>query len=284
MTGLRIRSMTHEDIDAGLRLCRLSSWNQVEDDWRCFLDSPDGGGRIIEKNNVAVGTVTFLRYRPGFAWLSMMLVDPQERRAGIGSLLIQAALKALADQSCVRLDATPAGESLYRRFGFVPEYELVRATASVAGKRFQQRPTSVRPIGPEDLEEVFACDRRIFGADRTRLLASFYRRAPELAWQARDGYGVLAYSFGRPGYLYQQLGPIVAESAAIMRDLVAQCLAGQEGRRIAVDVPRLAPGCIGWLQSMGFQVERTFLRMRRGENRSPGVCDWQFGIAGPEFG
>jgi GNAT superfamily N-acetyltransferase len=280
--------MTRQDIDAGLRLCRLSLWNQVEDDWRCFLDPAEGGGWLAEKDGDVVGTVAFLRYGHCFSWLSMMLVDPRARRGGIGLRLLAEALDALAEESCVRLDATPAGESLYRRHGFVPEYTLTRAKLTVAAERFRQSPEAlrpgVRPIAPGDLAEVFAMDREVFGADRTALLASFYIRAPELAWCVRNRASLLGYCFGRPGCLYWQLGPIVAESPSVASDLVAQCLSGQDGRTLVVDAPRLAPEWTQWLESVGFEMERTFLRMRRGENRYPGIPDRQFGIAGPEFG
>src|SRR5262245_16037796 len=109
-----IRLLTPEDIPAGLRLSRLSNWNQLEDDWRYFVH-----GYGFEKGGIVVGTVAYLPFGP-FTWLSMMLVDPAERRAGIGSQLMEAALADL-EGVCVRLDATPAGEPLYRHFGFVDE-------------------------------------------------------------------------------------------------------------------------------------------------------------------
>ena len=59
--------MTPEDVAGGLRLCRLSQWNQLEEDWRCFLESPAGGGWLDEKDGAVVGRVTPaypLRVRP----------------------------------------------------------------------------------------------------------------------------------------------------------------------------------------------------------------------------
>jgi GNAT superfamily N-acetyltransferase len=276
--------MTPQDIAAGLRLCRLSLWNQVEEDWRCFLGPAGAGGWLAEKDGEVVGTVAFLRYGRSFSWLSMMLVDPRARSVGIGSRLLEAALDALAEESCVRLDATPAGEPLYRRYGFVPEYELTRAKVTVAAERFPQPADRVRPLAPGDLSGVFVKDREVFGADRSALLASFYARAPELAWTARDQASLLGYCFGRPGYRYGQLGPIVAESLSVATGLVSRCLSGQDGRTVVVDAPRLAPEWTHWLESAGFEMERPFLRMRRGENRHPGIPDRQYGIAGPEFG
>jgi predicted N-acetyltransferase YhbS len=269
---------------AGLRLCRLSSWNQTEDDWRFFLDSPDGGGWLAEKSGEVVGSVAFLRYGAIFSWLSMMLVDPGERRTGIGSRLMEAALDALASENCIRLDATQLGEPLYRQFGFRPEYELARMVATVDTPDSDEAIGCAAPMTPLDFVDVFATDHRVFGADRSALLASFHRRAPELALVSRKGADVVGYCFGRPGYLYQQLGPVVAESKGIAQSLIARCLSSQEGKRIAVDAPVSAMEWTRWLESIGFKAERRFLRMRRGDNLSRGIPDLQFAIAGPEFG
>jgi GNAT superfamily N-acetyltransferase len=269
--------MNAADIPAGLQLCRLSRWNQLSEDWRAFLDSPDGGGRIVERDGAALGTVAWLRYGQSFSWLSMMLVHPDARRAGIGSRLMEAALAELADEACVRLDATPAGEPLYRRFGFCGEYELMRATASA---RRSIGPGSAHPMQPADFDDVFAQDRAAFGADRRILLESFYRRAPEMARVMRRGNTLAGYCFGRPGHLYRQVGPIVAEDEAAARELVAS----YPDENIAIDVPRAASGWLAWLEDAGFVIERPFLRMSRGENRSPDLPAHQFAIAGPEFG
>ena len=273
-----------EDIPAGMHLCRLSRWNQVEDDWRVFLDSPEGGGLLAERDGIPAGTVAFLRYGRSFSWLSMMLVHPDARRGGIGTQLMDAVLEALAGETCMRLDATPLGEPLYRRFGFQGEYELARATVTVPSACAELYPENARPIGTGDFAEVFARDRDVFGADRSRLLSSFHRRAPDLAWTLRRGGAILGYCFGRPGYLYRQIGPVVAENAGVARDLVSCCLAGQPGAKFALDVPRRAPDWMAWLESVGFAVERPFLRMCRGPAPCPGRSAHEFAIAGPEFG
>lgn len=279
-----IRPMRIEDIPFGLHLCRLSGWNQLEEDWLAFLGSPDGGGRIAESEGGAAGTVAFLRYGAAFSWLSMMLVHPEARHAGIGRRLMQAALDALAGESCVRLDATPLGEPLYRRFGFRPESELLRATIEAAPGRVMPRGDPVAEMRTEDLAEVFERDRAVFGADRSALLASFHRRAPDLAWTVRRGEALLGYCFGRPGYLYRQLGPVIAEDVALAGSLVARCSIVHPGERLAVDVPRFAPEWIAWLESAGSAIERPFLRMSRGQAQRPGCPARQFAIAGPEFG
>jgi GNAT superfamily N-acetyltransferase len=269
--------MDTADTAAGLELCRLSRWNQLAEDWRRFLDSPHAGARLAERDGVVAGTVAWLRYGTGFTWLSMMLVHPEARRSGIGTRLMEAAIEALEGETRIRLDATPAGEPLYRRFGFEGEYELVRARAS---RRQGSAAGEARPMEPHDFDAVFARDREIFGADRSTLLASFYDRAPGMARVLRRGDTLAGYCFGRPGHLYRQVGPVVAEDEAAAQDLVASC----PGEELAIDVPRSARTWTAWLEEAGFTIERPFLRMRRGTSPSPGIPALQFAIAGPEFG
>jgi predicted N-acetyltransferase YhbS len=265
---MKLRAMTHADIPAGLHLCRASNWNQLDDDWRFFLDH--GGALLAERDHVVIGSVAWLPFDSEFTWLSMMLVDPTERRSGIGSQLMEAALGALGD-AWVRLDATPAGEPLYRRFGFQGEYPLARTKAVARSERFAPSPRA-RPVQPEDLPRIFARDRRVFGADRSALLTELYRRAPELAWTTER-----AYCFGRPGHLCYQLGPVVADNFDLAREIVQHCLSQHEGRTFAVDVPQRP-------DNLTFDVERPFLRMSRGVPRPHGRPEHVFAIAGPEFG
>jgi ribosomal protein S18 acetylase RimI-like enzyme len=290
--------MRYSDIAAGLRLCRACQWNQVEDDWRCFLDFDGAACRLALRDDDVLGTVAFLRFSRSFSWIAMMLVDPQARRAGIASRLMESALESLREEAPIRLDATPAGEPLYRRYGFLEEYPLVRMKVvaaeqpSAAFAAFLPARPLVRRMEPADLPQVFARDRAVFGADRSALLASFYRRAPELAWVARESKD--GYCFGRPGYLYSQLGPVVAEDAETAAGLVSHCLSAQHpptqhppthpGKPFAIDVAKHSPDWIRWLESAGFAIERPFLRMCRGDHPGPGLPDRQFAIGGPEFG
>ena len=278
-----LRPMTAADIPAGLGLCRASRWNQLESDWRIFLESPRGGGFVATKNGSVVGTVTFIRYDT-LSWIAMMLVEQAERGTGIGSQLLEEAMAALENESCVGLDATPAGEPMYRRHGFVEGYGLVRMKATIESRRFEGTADRVRPMDSADLPDVFKRDRRAFGADRAGLLASLYKRAPQCAWIARNGDELLGYCFGRPGHLYNQLGPIVAEREEIARELASRCLREHDEKPFVIDTPDDAPEWLAWLQSSGFAEERPLLRMYLSRHEPRDLPSSHFGIAGPEFG
>ena len=273
--------MAAEDIPAGMRLCHAAGWNQLEEDWRVFFQSSGSGAFLGEKEGSVVGTVAFMRY-DSLAWIAMMLVDPQERGAGIGAQLMDHALSALSDARCVGLDATPLGEPLYRRCGFVNEYGMVRTKATVEAARFEMATGHARRMTLEDLSDMLARDREVFGADRGPLLAGLFHRAPECAWIVKDT-AVRGYCFGRPGRLYQQLGPVVAEDRATARDLVAHCLSKLDGKLFVIDAPRLDREWIAWLESVGFTEERPFVRMFRRGHTHPGSPARQYAITGPEF-
>src|SRR6266567_5842191 len=126
---VELRRMAVEDIEAGLRLCRASGWNQLEADWRCFLRANPAGCRVAIEEGEVSGTVTTLRFEDRFSWISMLLVAPERRGRGFGTALLLEALRVLEDMRCVRLDATPAGKVVYDRCGFHDEYPLVRMRA-----------------------------------------------------------------------------------------------------------------------------------------------------------
>jgi len=263
--------MTAADIPAGLRLCRAARWNQLEADWRLFVEPPSGPW-LIERDGAVIGTSAVARY-DNLAWVAMMLVDPAERRAGHGARLLTAALDAAAGAPCIGLDATPLGEGLYRRFGFVESYGLMRmrwdgVLASSAA------PSAGMIAGAADHGSApQVMDREVFGADRGRLLADLARRAPESA-SVVEGSG---YCFGRPGFLYHQLGPVVANDPDTATALFRQALAAHA---CTMDVPQ---DKIAWAKALGFVEERPFVRMFRRGHRHPGDPSRIYAIAGPEF-
>jgi GNAT superfamily N-acetyltransferase len=281
---LRFRDMTIGDIPAGLRLCRASGWNQLEEDWRLFLRLNPPGCRVVERNEQVIGTVSTIRYEDRFSWLSMVLVDLSERGVGIGTRLLHEGLALLQDQRCVRLDATPAGRQIYQRHGFVPEYTLNRVVGTADPERLALPPEAARPMREEDLSEVLATDAQVFGARRDEIIVDLFHRAPQYAWVSEKNGRLRGHVLGRPGFLYEHLGPIVARDLESALSLTAACLRSHPGRTFAVDASAFESGWMEWLMAHGFVEERPFIRMCRGDNRYPGIPAQQFAIVGPEFG
>jgi GNAT superfamily N-acetyltransferase len=301
---VHLRVMRRDDIPAGLRLCREANWNQVAADWIFFLESSRAGCRVaVDDAGGVIGSVATIAYGAAFTWIGMVLVDPQHRRRGIGTQLLQEALELLGDATTARLDATPAGRAVYVPLGFCDEYELQRmvrpATARLSavargtqasfgetrrslGEGGKADIPDVRPMSDADFAEVVTFDRDVFGADRRALLDRCRTEAPEYAWAI--GHDRLdGYLLGRHGHSFEQIGPLAARDESSARLLVSACVSAHADRPFIIDAPVRA-SWVARLESEGFTLQRPFMRMRRGERRFSDCVDRLFAIAGPEFG
>src|SRR5262249_8316139 len=159
----------------GMRLKDSAGWNQTKEDWARFLVATPEGCFVAEWNGEVAGTVTTITYQNRFAWIGMVLVQPELRGKGIGTALLVKAIDYLEARkiTCANLDATPQGKLLYERLGFQVEYDLER---HILRREPGRGATSVRAV---DIETVLALDRDIFGADRSVLLRSIANAAPE---------------------------------------------------------------------------------------------------------
>lgn len=281
---INFRDMQPTDITAGLELCRASRWNQLRRDWELSLALSPAGCRVAVKGGRVVGTVTTVSYQEKFSWIGMVLVDPAERRQGIGTLLLQEAIHILSQQRMIRLDATPAGREVYVKLGFVEECSLSRMEAVVAASVTRGQHNPARQMAEADLQAVWELDQKAFGAGRRVLLEWLFVSAPEYARViTRDGQ-VAGYTLGRHGYNFEHLGPVVAEERQVAEQLVSAVLAEQEGKTLILDATRHDENWLRWLASLGFREQRPFIRMFRGENLAPGRAELNFAILGPEFG
>ena len=283
------RRMIYSDIPAGLALCRACHWNQLSRDWECFLNWSPDGCRVAIKEDRVVGTVTTLSYRdrrhqPRFDWIAMVLVDPLERRQGIGQRLMREALAYLGDRATIRLDATPAGHPVYRKLDFVDEYGLLRMEVSADARPVCIRDPATRLMVEDDLPQVLNMDDAVFGADRSLLLRGLFHGAPDYARICvRDGR-MTGYMFGRHGFRFEHLGPVIAEDRRSADLLVQACLCDQRTAPFILDASQGDADWLQCLQSLGFKEQRPFLRMYRGKNPYPGIPGKQYAILGPEFG
>ncbi len=253
-------------IEACLRLSQGAGWNQLAEDWRIFLDHGVVLG-IDDDAGTLIATGAVLPY-DGFAWISMVLVDGTRRRQGLGTRILEGCLAETTRLGLVPLlDATEAGEPLYRGLGFGPLFRLTRWVGQgAAGPR-------LRPAEDGDL----ALDMAVFGSPRGFVLDGLKARAPRIS----GGGG--GFVLGRPGRTATQIGPVVAEDEETAAALIEHGLAGAEGP-VLIDLVDGRPALEKLLTERGFTVQRRFLRMARGRDIPYGDPSRLFAAAGPELG
>lgn len=262
-------------------LSASAQWNQNEADWRLMLAIGRGWGVELADGTLAASTLV-LPYG-AFAWVSMVLVLPAQRRKGHATRLLRIALDDLENRALTPiLDATPAGRTVYVQEGFhdtwgFRRFEL-RAPRAAPGDS-----PGVRPLREADWPALLELDARAFGASRAPLLRALASRLPAAALVAERGAALEGFLLGREGREACQLGPLVARSAQAARALLAAGLAAVPAP-LYLDIVDREPGLTAWLESLGFAFQRPFTRMVHGAPVAPGEAGLVFCPAGPELG
>jgi predicted N-acetyltransferase YhbS len=284
--------LTAGDLDGAFGLSTANGWNQRLSDWRMLLQLAPAGSFAAVADDRIVGTAIGIDYGT-FAWIAMMLVDPARRGRGLGARLLEAAIGAVPPEIPIRLDATPRGRPLYQRYGFEDEAQLTRhvAESSRPSVDLASDLTSrhVRGLTLADVPAVIARDDRVFGAHRRILLEWALKDAGQYAKMIDSDAGA-HYCFGRPGRLFDQIGPVVADDDHTARALVSASLLAADGRAVVVDAFDRHRGFTDWLRSRGFTASRPLFRMRRalqraqrGGHAGTHGASSERAILGPEF-
>lgn len=262
------------------RLVVDSHWNQLPADWSLFLALGavyvvrGEAGRIVASGAVlpmgdSAGAAA------GVSWISMVLVAPALRGAGLGRAVFARCLAHVdAEGRVPMLDATPQGEALYTQFGFAPIWRFNRW-------RRPATPEAATAALPAEglLDALVRLDARALGFERRALLAGLV---------ARDGARCVgqggACALLRPGRTAVQIGPLHAEDAYAGAALL-QAIAAARPEMLVIDVPQERPPMQAALHACGFVPERPFARMVRARGLPQPVPETAIvqAVAGPEY-
>jgi GNAT superfamily N-acetyltransferase len=313
---------SRDDMGDANALVRAAHWNQIEADWRVFLDYGTVYA-VRDDNNRVIATAATLPHG-GFAWISMVLVAPEHRRKALGTKLLRRCIDDLLAQNLVPvLDATPAGREVYRPLGFLDAWgfhrlalrerpcpsanpgqtepaSLLRSSPRKRGPRASAEDSEIAALGSrlrgnersidmviqkiDDAVWPALCryDAEAFGADRSKLLNRLRGRSLAELVATRGGR-IVGFLMGRDGRVAAQLGPLIADDDATAQVLLARGI-GVVGGPLYIDVPDSKTVLLDFLAAQGFTPERPFTRMLHG--RSTGFEDAArtFALVGPEFG
>jgi len=271
-----VARLSAADLDDCLTLSIAAGWNQTAADWRNIHDRGLLWG--IREAGQLLATAALLPFPPATAWVAMVLTAPEARGRGFATRLTQAAVAESEARGLVpQLDATPAGEPVYRRLGFTDGPRLMRWRRPSSGTACAAV-AELPPPGDSDRAAMHRLDRAALGFTRADLLDWVFARGPSTLTEA-------SFLLSRPGRLAYQLGPLVAPdlaSAAQVLDRVLGALPQSEALFIDCldeeghELPAL-------LAERGFEAVRPFLRMARGP--VPPLDPTRYrASAGPEFG
>ncbi len=211
----------------------------------------------------------------------MVLVDKALRGRGIGRALMEAALTFLdgAGVQAIRLDATPLGQPLYEKLGFVVEYRLTRyAGQALHGKA----PNGVCATRPEHLDALIHLDRAVTSTDRERLLRRLFEEYPHEARVVESAEGIAGYLLARPGARAWFIGPCIGRATAGPR-LLADAWQRHAGEPVFIDIPDENSAARRCARDAGLTSQRELTRMYRGAKIVERIADL-WASSGPEKG
>jgi GNAT superfamily N-acetyltransferase len=290
-----IVELTGADVADALALSSSAHWNQNAADWATMLRLGQGWGIRLrgEDGGQVLAASTLVLPFAGFAWMSMVLVLPDQRGHGLASRLLRHALAWLDDRGLTPvLDATPAGRPVYLRHGFVDTWGFVRYRREAISVPAAHVALRSRALADADWAAVAALDAPAFGADRQPLLRALAQRLPGAARVLDGATGLRGFVLGRDGREAMQIGPLVAADDEDARALLGDALASV-GTAVYVDLCDHRSALEPWLRRRGFVMQRPFSRMvhvvtggpaQGVKTRAPGNPAPCVLVAGPELG
>lgn len=278
----RVAPMTLADRAQVHELTVSVQWPHRPDD----LDLLIGLGRgYVARDQIGrpLGSAMHFPMGPDFATLGMMITPPRLQSQGGGRWLLNRVLRDCAGRD-LRLNATRSGFRLYQSAGFIPVglvYQHQGVVESVPGADTVPG-VEVAPMGGDDRAAIGALDAAGFGADRSALLDALMPLSAGVVARAAGrpcGFAMMR-AFGRG----QVIGPVVAETEAVARLMVAGLLRGHAGGFVRMDVPEGHRALTGFLEAAGMRQFDSVTEMRIGPQRRARSGAQTFGLAGHSVG
>lgn len=281
-----LKILEPDDIGQALRLSKAEGWNQTEKDWQLLIQNNENVCLAAETGGKIAGTATAINYEDNLAWIGMVLVDREHRGQGLSKRLLSALFEQLKSCCSIKLDATPAGQPVYRKFGFEEEYLIHRMTSdSVSIESLSDENTSfAESVHLNSIPEIVDLDKQVFGANRKQLIEFLVENYTDNAWMIKRNGKITGFALGREGIRFFQVGPVLASITADAKSLIVKSLSQLEGQQVVIDILEDKVELKDWLETLGFVKQRHFIRMYRGKNPYPGIPGNHYLIAGLEFG
>jgi len=285
--GVVIRVAKPSDVGSVCALIDRVRWNHSAEVIERFLSYEPDGCFVAEIEGQHVGNVFTVSFGK-IGWIGLLIVDEKFRRQGVGTLLMRRGISYLyrVGVETIELEAVPEIADLYRKLGFVVEFDSLRFT-KVNKINHPSESLAIRPMNKDELGEVSAFDSKYFGADRSRVLRSLLESNPELCFVSRSGRVIDGYVMSYRMKVGYRIGPWVCrpDSPTVARGLILRCMeAIGDGERLFVGVPAVNEVAARIMKELRFELVTKSLHMYLGRRIENQYLRGIFSIHGPENG
>lgn len=269
-----------DSIRESVALAREVGWPDTESDWVVMHEGAHVVGAWVDGALVGQGA---LGCYGTAGTIAKMIVRPTLHRMGVGgrileSLLAEAEIRSI---STLGLVATPMGRPLYARAGFTPVGDVV-GMSGVATKP-SLKDTAWQIDEGMNPDEVVRFDSHRLGCSRDGMLRARYREAIAFSAIKSPDEVLCGYAMASAQGAHSVIGPVLADSEALARALVASVLQRVTGQ-VRIDVPGDQLEFLSWLGSLGFVEQKRRPEMARGCARLPWQVPARFALAAQAWG
>jgi len=287
MEHFSIRPFKDEDIDFAYKLNVMEQWDDTRNDIKRMFNGEPNGCFIAEIKSKPVGHVFSISYGR-LGWIGFLIVKAEYRRRGRGTLLTRRAMGYLlsCNVETIKLEAVSAIADLYRKLGFVDEYDSLRFTG-VSRKITSLSSHRINTLKREGIKQLTKFDAEYFGANRTKVLHRLYQENPKLCFVSRIGSRIVGYIMFRKTKSGYRIGPWVCnpENPQVARELLMECMETiGHNAKLYVGVPAMNEVAVEILQDFDFRQYSKSIHMHFGEKLETERVDGVFAIGGPEKG
>ena len=279
-----IRLFEPDDLEFAHRQKSREGWAASRDQFKLYLEHDPDGCFVAMADDQPVGMLTTTCFGSS-GWIGNLIVEPSHRGRGIGRALMEHGLHRLRRRGTgtVRLEGDPQGIPLYRKLGFVDEFESCRFKLPGSRKKPALEGPVAETMNEGDLAEVAALDEAIAGANRRRFLG-LKKSVAELAVVRRRNGRIVAWLLAASTNRGFRIGPCVALDPADARCLIAAAISAAGDRPVLIGLPARNTDALDMLATMGFEKGASSLRMRSGPATATGDPTRVFAISSGAVG
>lgn len=256
-----VRPMTREEAQTLQQWVISEEWDEGEHDADVLYDiDPEGFWAILDDEGHIVGGLSIIASTDSIASISHFYIRPEARGHGYARRALPQLLEIhghrIHDDVSITNFCWPHAVDDSARWGFAPLHEEWRMVLSQSPLDEPDPDPRIVDARRLDLADVVAFDATHAGRSREVLWRRWLALPGATSLASLDPSGpVTGLGTIRPSALGFRVGPLMAVTPEVARDLLVRLICRAVGQRVAIDVPLANPHAEPLASSLGFVLD-----------------------------